>query len=274
MNEQVRAEARVGSLVLRFLLLTVALTALVWSGAAGLRAIRAEAVTKIADRILKGERFQSRTLERILATETGRNCPPAREAEALAILSYSAMVRALETSIFADTALVELEERARAALACAPHRPVLWYLLFRARTQRFGRQGEELPLLVMSYRLGRHEGWIQALRNPFVARLYDDLPPEVREIVLAEFESLVTNGLVRIAAQSFAGAPEGARDQFLTRVERLPAPVRQDFGRALRALDMPAEISGVPDPERDEWNAYLDLAERLRAIGSLPDSNR
>jgi hypothetical protein len=84
----------------------------------------------------------------------------------------------------------------------------------------------------------------------------------------------VVNGLVKTAAQSFAGAPEDAREHFLTRIERLPVPVRQDFGRALRALDMPAEMSGVPDPERDEWKAYLDHAERLRAIWSLPEPGR
>ena len=258
--------SRGAALVLRMCLLIISVVGFAWFATAGFGVVRAEALTAVAERILAGERFAPGTLRALLPEEVGGPCRPGNEAESIAIISYARASQVLASTIFAEEVLADLERRVGEGLTCAPHRPLLWYLLFWARTQQSGFQNDHLPLLRMSYRLGPHEGWVQALRNPFIMRLYEDLPPDAQEIALVEYSSLLASGLFGPAARSFANAPESARERLISAVERLPLSDRQNFGRVLEKLNVSANIEGVADPEREQWKEYLDRLERIRSL--------
>jgi hypothetical protein len=254
-------------------LLILAAVGLLWCATAGRQSVLAEALTKLADRILNGEQFAPAALYRTLAPLDGSVCRPARERDARAIITLAATWPILSSATLDVHTLEEVEARSAAALSCGPYDPLQWYLLFWAKTQLSGVRDEHLSFLRMSYRAAPHEAWLQAIRNPFVMRLYEDLPPEAQAAALDEYRTLLGRGLFAPAAQSFAGAPEDVQERLRETAERLPLNGRQDFARALAKLGLSVELDGVRDPERQRWEADLERLERMRSLWRSPDES-
>ncbi len=102
----------------------------------------------------------------------------------------------------------------------------------------------------------------------------EELPPEDQTTVIAEFGALLKAGLFPAAAQAFANAPSHAQARLLSAVERLPGEDRQRFSRALQKFDLSVEISGVKDPEREQWDPFLQKLDAIRSLLHEPRGNR
>jgi len=260
--------------MLRAPMLLIAVAGLAWSATSAVEATRAAALSEIAERTLAGQKVGLKALNTILQVNRPTGCSAAEQAEALTIISFARTRQVLASRIFAEEQLADLEERAMAALECHPHRPLPWYLLFWARTQRLGYQAEHLPLLEMSYRLGPHEAWLQALRAPFLMNLFDELPQANQRAALADYENLLRTGLFIAAAQSLTNAPSEIRAEMLAAANRIPPHDLQRFGMALRTFDSSVEGSQSGNSEQEQWAPHLEALERIRSLLQGAEDNR
>ena len=76
----------------------------------------------------------------------------------------------------------------RQSLACSPADPFFWLALYALEPSA------PLNYLTASYRLGPNEGWIALKRNPVAFANFDELPDDLRRIVVQEFVRIVEMG--------------------------------------------------------------------------------
>jgi hypothetical protein len=210
-------------------------------------------IEKTAQRVILGESFLLDNLVALLplldSMELETICRPAiTHADAIIRLNIA------ETTLVSNIANVdERLLQARSAiirsLACSPSDSFLWLGLYWVDAVSKGLNEQSLKFLRRSYELGANEGWIIVKRNRAALAIYPSLPPDLAEMVLAEFQKLFEPGLVLTAVDLFLGPGWPIRDILLARVANAPQSQRQNFSNLLRARGYDIAVPGVVQKE-------------------------
>jgi hypothetical protein len=230
-------------LTLRTSAMLVGLSGLVW-GVSEYSALREEStIKKIADRILVGEVYQTDILLKqaslVAATENLERCRPLTERSA-------AVIRLRLAEISDNSALGPAPVRTnlavdaiRQSLACSPADPFLWLVLYALEPSA------PLNYLTASYRLGPNEGWIALKRNPVAFANFDELPDNLRRIVVQEFVRIVKMDTIDDAVKIFVGPAWDNRELILSQMNQVPLRQRQRFQAALTSAGYDVLVPGT-----------------------------
>jgi hypothetical protein len=218
-------------------------------GFAELSMFRREAINNnIAKRIIAGDPFkpqillkQASVVEQAQKTET---CRP------LTVRS-AAVMRLRIAEISNDPGLGPAPDRTnlaveaiRNSLACSPSDPFLWLVLYALQPSA------PLSYLSTSYRLGPSEGWIALKRNPVAFGVFDELPEDLRGMVVQEFLRLLEIDLYDEAVKIFVGPAWEKRELILSQMDRVPLWNRQNFAARLDDGGYDVIVPGVSKPTR------------------------
>jgi len=215
------------SLSLRASAMLVGLIGLVW-GVSEFSALREEStIKKIADRIPAGQVYKYDILLKqaslVAATQNPKPCRP--------LTVRSAAVIRLRLAEISDNAALGRTNLAvdaiRESLACSPADPFFWLALYALEPSA------PLNYLTASYRLGPNEGWIALKRNPVAFANFDELPEDLRRIVVQEFVRIVEMDTIDDAMKIFVGAAWDNRELILSQMDQVPLEQRQQLQAAL-----------------------------------------
>lgn len=247
---QDRAGTRGGAVVLRLVVSTVALAALVWSwhAAAGLRAVPFE---KMAIKIVRGETYGAQMFDDALASPAQGCQPRIQRSELLlraGLVDASIATGALDRI---DAETKALSEAADNLLACSPREGFGWFMRFWTESRRSGLTPAALDDLARSYQFAPREPWISVRRNPVAMAIYARLPASVQDSVRTEFRDLVGAQLYGSAMETLLLAKADIRDQLLAGLSPLNDVTRNGFARALRSNRVEGTVPGLdPVPDR------------------------
>lgn len=243
----------------RTLLLIVGMSAVAW-GAGTLPDFRQQfPVEDAARRVTGGEPFSRQALAALTPAiqriEQSDYCRPAA-LRAVAIIRLRLAEDAFSSSEQSriDDALKAVRTAIRRSLSCAPADPFLWLTLYWVENTYEGFDPGHFGYLRMSYALGPNEGWIAVKRNRFGLAVFERLPPDLAEMTLREFVSLVDGGFVRDAAAIFAGPGWRIRDRILPRLEQVSDANRKDFAKALYDGGYNVDVPGTERPDPRPWH--------------------
>src|SRR6516162_3696618 len=206
-------------LTLRASAMLVGLIGIAW-GVSEFSALREEStIKKIADQILVGQVYKYDILLKqaslVAATENPKPCRP------LTVRS-AAVIRVRLAEISDNAALGSAPVRTnlavdaiRQSLACSPADPFLWLALYALEPSA------PLEYLTASYRLGPNEGWIALKRNPVAFANFDELPDNLRRIVVQEFVRIVKMDTIDDAVKIFVGPAWDNRELILSQMDRV-----------------------------------------------------
>jgi hypothetical protein len=227
---------------LRASALLVGLIGLVW-GVSNFSALREEfTIKKIADRILFGDVYKYEILLKqaslVAPTENPKPCP---------VTVRSAAVIRLRLAEISDTAALGPSpdrtnlavDAIRQSLACSPADPFLWLALFALKPSA------PLEYLTASYRLGPNEGWIALKRNPVAFANFDELPEDLRGIVVQEFVRILEMNAYGDAMKIFVGPAWDHRELILSQMDQVPLPQRQELQAALARAGYDVLVPGA-----------------------------
>jgi hypothetical protein len=230
-------------LTLRTSAMLVGLIGLVW-GVSEFSALREEStIKKIADRILAGQVYKYDILLKqsslVEATQRPELCRP------LTVRS-AAVIRLRLAEISDNAALGPASDRTnlavdaiRGSLACSPADPFFWLALYALEPSA------PLNYLTASYRLGPNEGWIALKRNPVAFANFDELPDDLRGIVVQEFVKIVEMDTIDDAIKIFVGPAWDNRELILSQMDRVPLSQRQRFQAALTSAGYDVLVPGT-----------------------------
>jgi hypothetical protein len=102
-----------------------------------------------------------------------------------------------------------------------------------------------LAYLTASYRLGPNEGWIALKRNPVSFANFDELPDDLRRIVVQEFVRIVEMDSIEDAVKIFVGPAWDQRELILSQMDQLPLRQRQQFQAALTGAGYDVSVPGT-----------------------------
>ena len=183
------------------------------------------AIKKIAGRILVGEVYKPEILLKqaslLESTQKPELCRPST------IRSW-AVIRLRIAEISDNSALGPAPVRTnlaldaiRQSLACSPADPFFWLALYALEPSA------PLDYLAASYRLGPNEGWIALKRNPVAFANFDELPDDLRRIVVQEFVRIVEMDAIDDAMKIFVGPAWDQRELILSQMDRIPLRQRR-----------------------------------------------
>jgi hypothetical protein len=230
-------------LTLRASATLVGLIGLVW-GFSEFSALREEStIKKIADRILVGQVYKYDILLKqaslVAATENPKPCRPVT-------VRSAAVVRLRLAEISDNFALGPAPVRTnlavdaiRQSLACSPSDPFFWLALYALEPSA------PLTYLTESYRLGPNEGWIALKRNPVAFANFDELPDDLRRIVVQEFVRIVEMNSLDDAVKIFVGPAWDNRELIFSQMDQLPLRQRQQFQAALTGAGYDVSVPGT-----------------------------
>jgi hypothetical protein len=210
-------------------------------------------IERMAGRIVAGEPFKPEVLADAMPVveeaETAAWCRAAA-LHAAAIIRLRLAEEAIATAERAaiDERLDRLRDTIGRSLACAPADPFLWLVLFWAENTRNGFRPHNLAYLRLSYLLGPNEGWIALKRSRFALALYDQLPPDLREMAVGEFPRLLAAGFYDETVALLTGPGWPLRDILLPRLKDVDIRRRELFAKLLRGQDYEVDVPGVPRP--------------------------
>jgi len=231
------------SLSLRASAMLVGLIGIAW-GVSEFSALREEStIKKIADRILVGQVYKYDILLKqaslVAATENPKPCRP------LTVRS-AAIIRLRLAELSDNSALGPAPDRRnlaidaiRQSLACSPTDPFFWLALYALEPSA------PLNYLTACYRLGPNEGWIALKRNPVAFANFDELPDDLRRIVVQEFVRIVEMNTIGDAVKIFVGPAWDHRELILSQMDQLPLPQRQAFQAALAGAGYDVVVPGT-----------------------------
>jgi hypothetical protein len=210
----------------------VGLMGIVW-GVSQFSALRQETtIKKIADRILLGEVYKYEILLKqaslVAPTQRPEFCRPMTVRSAAVIRLRLAEIS--DNNAALGPALVRTNvavEAIRTSLVCSPADPFFWLALYELEP------AAPLNYLTASYRLGPNEGWIALKRNPVAFANFDELPEDLRRIVVQEFLRIVKMGTYDDAVKIFVGPAWDQRELILSEMDQLPLRQRRIFQAAL-----------------------------------------
>jgi hypothetical protein len=230
-------------LTLRAFAMLVGLIGIAW-GVSEFSALRQEStIKKIADRILVGQVYKYDILLKqaslVAATENLKACRP------LTVRS-AAVIRLRLAEISDNAALGPAPVRTnlavdaiRQSLACSPADPLFWLALYALEPSA------PLNYLTASYRLGPNEGWIALKRNPVAFANFDELPDDLRRVVVQEFVRIVEMDAIDDAMKIFVGPAWDQRELILSQMDQVPLPQRQRFQAALTSAGYDVLVPGT-----------------------------
>ena len=229
-------------LSLRASAMLVGLVGIAW-GVSEFPALRQEStIKKIADRILVGDVYKSEILLKqaslVEPTQMPELCRP------LTVRS-AAVIRLRLAEISDNAALGPAPVRTnlavdaiRQSLACSPADPFFWLALYALEPSA------PLNYLTASYRLGPNEGWIALKRNPVAFANFDELPEDLRRIVVQEFLRIVEMETAD-AMKIFVGPAWDNRELILSQMDQVPLRQRQKFQEALAGAGYDVFVPGT-----------------------------
>ena len=244
---------------LRIVTAVCGLLAIAWGAATLPLFWRAAPLEQTATNIINRIPYKADSLEAVLPVienfEQSSTCVP-RALRSSAII----LLRRLEEGYRPDQ-VAELDGRLagadnaiRRSLQCSPADPFLWLVLYSVESARNGTRDDYLKYLSMSYRLGPREGWIAVQRNRVVMAIFPMLPPDLAEMVLAEFAELVQNRLFDQAADILLGPGWAIRDRLIARLSGVDERERNEFApRINQKAGFNVPIPGVAAPGQRPW---------------------
>lgn len=221
----------------------VGLIGLVW-GVSEFSARREEStLKKIADRILDGQVYKYDILLKeaslVAASQNPKSCRPLT-------MRSAAVIRLRLAEISDDSALGPAPVRTnvavdaiRESLACSPADPFFWLALYALEPSA------PLNYLTASYRLGPNEGWIALKRNPVAFANFDELPDDLRRMVVQEFVRIVEMDTIGDAVKIFVGPAWEQRELILSQIDRVPQRQRQQLQSALTGAGYNVLVPGT-----------------------------
>jgi hypothetical protein len=230
-------------LSLRASAMFVGLVGIAW-GVSEFPALRQEsAIKKIADRILVGDAYKYEILLKqaslVAPTQNPELCRP------LTVRS-AAVIRLRLAEISDNAALGPAPVRTnlavdaiRESLACSPADPFFWLALYALEPSA------PLNYLTASYRLGPNEGWVALKRNPVAFANFDELPDDLRRMVVQEFVRIVEMDTIDDAMKIFVGPAWDNRELILSQMDQLPLRQRQKFQAALTSAGYDVLVPGT-----------------------------
>ena len=230
-------------LSLRASAMLVGLVGIVW-GVSEFPALRQEStIKKIADRILVGDVYKYD----ILLKQASLVDPAQRPELCRPLTVRSAAVIRLRLAEISDNAALGpapvrtnlAVDAIRQSLACSPADPFFWLALYALEPSA------PLNYLTASYRLGPNEGWIALKRNPVAFANFDELPDDLRRIVVQEFVRIVEMDTIDDAVKIFVGPAWDQRDLILSQMDRVPLWQRQQLQAALTGAGYDVLIPGT-----------------------------
>lgn len=241
-----------GFLIARLVTTAFALATFSWLLAAVPVISSQAAIADIATHILAGETYKPETMEALTAAVDRGQGGAARGS----YLNRVAVIRLRNAENAAKTGgqgavdtMVSLRKALDLSLANSPDDPFLWLVRFWTEDKTRGVTPAQLNLLRMSYRTGPREGWIAAKRNGLALAVFPQLPPDLAELVLAEFVGLISSGFYIDAANIVAGPGWPVRKQLLARLVDVKDRDRKEFARILYAKDVEdVVVPGVEPP--------------------------
>jgi hypothetical protein len=221
----------------------VGLVGIVW-GVSEFPTLRQEStIKKIADRILVGDVYKYDTLLKQSSLVEPRQNPEL--CRPLTVRS-AAVIRLRLAEISDNSALGPTPVRTnlavdaiRQSLACSPADPFFWLALYALEPSA------PLNYLTTSYRLGPNEGWIALKRNPVAFANFDELPDDLRRIVVQEFVRIMEMDTIDDAMKIFVGPAWDNRELILSQMDRVPLPQRQKFQAALTSAGYDVLVPGT-----------------------------
>jgi hypothetical protein len=99
--------------------------------------------------------------------------------------------------------------------------------------------------LTASYRLGPIVGWIALKRNPVAFANFDELPDDLRRIVVQEFVRIVEMETIDDAMKIFVGPAWDQRELILSQMDQVPLRQRQKFQEALAGAGYDVLVPGT-----------------------------
>ena len=231
------------TLSLRAFAMLVGLIGIAW-GVSEFSALRQEStIKKIADRILVGEVYKYE----ILLKQSSLVEPTQRPELCRPLTVRSAAVIRLRLAEIPDNAALGPEpvrtnlavDAIRQSLACSPADPFFWLALYALEPSA------PLNYLTASYRLGPSEGWIALKRNPVAFANFDELPDDLRRIVVQEFVRIVEMNTIGDAVKIFVGPAWDHRELILSEMDQVPLWQRQEFQAALTRAGYEVLVPGT-----------------------------
>src|SRR5713101_5861070 len=229
-------------LSLRASAMFVGLVGIAW-GVSEFPALRQESIIKkIADRILVGDVYKYDILLKqaslVASTQDSEPCHP--------LTVRSCAVIRLRLAEISDNAVGPAPVRTnlavdaiRQSLACSPADPFFWLALYALEPSA------PLNYLTASYRLGPNEGWIALKRNPVAFANFDELPDDLRRIVVQEFVRIVEMETIDDAMKIFVGPAWDNRELILSQMDQVPLRQRQKFQEALTVAGYDVLVPGT-----------------------------
>jgi hypothetical protein len=226
---------------LRASAMLVGLIGIAW-GVSQFSALRQEStIERIAGRILAGDVYNYDILlkQYVEPTERPELCRP------LTVRS-TAVVRLRLAEISDNAAPGPSPVRAnlavdaiRQSLACSPADPFFWLALYALEPSA------PLDYLAASYRLGPNEGWIALKRNPVAFANFDELPDDLRRMVVQEFVRIMDMDAIDDAMKILVGAAWDNRELILSQMDQVPLPQRQRLQAALTSAGYDVLVPGA-----------------------------
>jgi hypothetical protein len=230
-------------LSLRTSAIGVALFGILW-GVVEIPALLQEfAIKKIAARILAGEVYKPEILLKqaslFESTQKPELCRPST-------IRSLGVVRLRIAEISDNSALGPAPvgtnlalDAIRQSLACSPADPFFWLALYALEPSA------PSDYLAASYRLGPNEGWIALKRNPVAFANFDELPDDLRRIVVQEFVRIVEMDAIYDAMKILVGPAWDQRELILSQMDRVPLRQRQQLQTALTEAGYDVLVPGT-----------------------------
>jgi hypothetical protein len=230
-------------LSLRAAAIAVGLIGIVW-GALEIPTLRQEfTIKKIAGRILAGEVYRPEILLEQASLPESTLKPELCRPSTIRSLG---VIRLRIAEISDNSALGPAPVRTnmaldaiRQSLACSPADPFFWLALYALEPSA------PSDYLAASYRLGPNEGWIALKRNPVAFANFDELPDNLRRIVVQEFVRIVEMDAISDAMKILVGPAWDQRELILSQMDQVPLRQREQFQAALTGAGYDVLVPGT-----------------------------
>jgi len=215
-------------------------------------------IERIAGHVIAGDPFKTRQLTDLSPTldmvEHEPLCGP-DTLHSVAVLRLRLLEIAMdegEGSI--DAQMQTVRDSVRRSLACSPADPFLWTVLYWVETAQNGFRPEYLAYLRLSYLLGPNEGWVALKRNRLALAIFGQLPPDLAEMTVAEFASLLNSGFDSETAEILEGPGWKVRDRLLSGLKDVRESHRQIFAKILYRNGYNVSVPGVKLSDPRPWD--------------------
>jgi hypothetical protein len=221
----------------RGLALALAGAGLVWGFCTLPNSEAADDFRYFESQLLQSETYSSKTLALQLASPAAQavsDCDTHSQT-ALMLMEMRLAQAALRSGGVAefDKHAQSLESRSRRTLACAPRQSFIWLLAFSLSVVH-GRLNEHtFDLLAISFETSPNEAWISIRRTPVALPLVLIASEPLRKQILHEFQQLISNGFVDVAAHSYLAVSGSIRSLLQAQIEQLEPAQQKTFAEAL-----------------------------------------